>query len=214
MNLHIILIFIIFGVEANSSSSVSQFSVADPTLSLQIHKSESVEFLSFNEPTQWGSWLQQNLPYAPAQQLTAQIESSYQVKLKTRGEAHITVITPVEYWNVLKPAGLTMEEINQAALKLKIQSAKFEVVCLGQGTASLDNKQERTYFVVVRSEDLVNIRKEIHRLFISKGGDRTKFNPLQYYPHITLGFTKRDLHESDGVIKDANSCIQGIRLIN
>lgn len=214
MNLHIILILIIFAVEAKSSSSVSQVSAADLLLSSQIHKSDSVEFLSFNEPTQWGSWLQQNLPYAPAQKLAAQLETSYQVKLKTRGEAHITVITPVEYWNVLKPAGLTMQEIIQAALKLKIQNAKFEVVCLGRGTAQLDNKPEQTYFVVVRSEDLVNIRKEIHRLFILKGGDRTKFDPLRYYPHITLGFTKRDLHESDGIIKGANSCIQGVRLIN
>ena len=62
-------------------------------------------------------------------------------------------------------------------------------------------QNEFTYFVVVQSEDLISIRKKIQDSFVGKGGDKNDFNPLNYFPHITLGFTKRDLHESDGVIK-------------
>lgn len=188
-----------------------QASAQNLNLSNEIHKTESVEFLSFNQPNQWGSWLQQNLPYDPARQLTAQIENIYQVKLKSRGEAHITVITPIEYWNVLKPSGLTMEDINKIAVKMKIQQAKFQVLCLGRGSAQIENNSEQTYFIVVRSQDLFNIRREVQKLFVSKGGNETQFNPSQYYPHITLGFTKRDLHESDGIIKDERSCIRNIQ---
>jgi len=56
-------------------------------------------------------------------------------------------------------------------------------------------------------------RKEVQNLFISKGGEPVKFLPAKYFPHITLGFTKRDLHESDDVKKDRNSCVFDIKVI-
>jgi hypothetical protein len=175
-------------------------------ISKEIYKTESEAFLAYDKPTQWGSWLQMSVPYAPARKLTEEIEKVTGTKLKNRGEAHITVVTPVEYWNVLKPAGLMMSEINQVALSAKIQSARFEVICVGRGSKLLENKQEYTYFVVVQSVDLVEIRKEIKKLFLAKGGRSQDFDAERYYPHITLGFTQRDLHESDGIIKDRKSC--------
>lgn len=59
----------------------------------------------------------------------------------------------------------------------------------------------------VNSPDLVAIRKEIQELYVSRGGDGRLFEANHYYPHITVGFSKQDLHEADGVIKDKNSCI-------
>jgi hypothetical protein len=106
-------------------------------ISKEIYKTESEDFLAYDKPTQWGSWLQMSVPYAPARQLTEEIEKMTGAKLENRGEAHITVVTPVEYWNVLKPAGLMMSEINQVALSAKIQSARFEVICVGRGSKYL-----------------------------------------------------------------------------
>ena len=103
---------------------------------------------------------------------------------------------------------VTIEEIDHIARRMNIQASKFKVVCLGRGTKD----DMSTYYVVVKSEDLLNIRKEIETLFIKKGGEKRKFRAENFFPHITVGFTKRDLHESDGVIKDETSCIKPIEL--
>lgn len=172
------------------------------TLDKKIQDGASVAFLTFAEPSQWGSWLQMNLPFEPMVNLKKQVEQIEGVTLKTRGEAHITVVTPVEYWNILK-SKISIEEINRIAEQMDIQNSTFEIVCLGRGQLNL----AKTYFVVVTSEDLTNIRKAVQNAFISKGGSPTVFDPLNFYPHITLGFTDRDLHESDGVVKGSNSCV-------
>lgn len=180
-------------------------------LDSRIKAGTTVEFLTFTEPSQWGSWLQMNLPYPPMRNLQEQVEKAEGVKLKTRGEAHITVVTPVEFWNVLK-SKVSMEEINKMAVSLRIQSSDLEVVCLGKGEATLDSRVAKTYFVVVMSKNLIEVRRRINELYISRGGASGSFVPMNYYPHITLGFTDRDLHESDGVIKGSNSCVYPISL--
>jgi hypothetical protein len=133
--------------------------------------------------------------------------------LKTRGEAHITVVTPVEYWHVLRKVGVTIAEINLIAQESQIQRAQFRVICLGKRSKELAGIKESTYYVVVRSPDLLQIRRKVRDLYLSKRGSRRAFKPENWLPHITLGYTERDLHESDGVKKDENSCILPIQLL-
>lgn len=182
-------------------------------LNSDIYSGTKVEFLKFHQPGPWGSYLQMNLPHAPMIDLLSQVSKKENVQLKTRGEAHITVVTPVEYWQVLRTANVTMGEIEAIAEEREIQASRFEVVCLGQGSLQIANKLEKTFFVVVKSDDLIRLREEIQRLFISKGGDKALFQPGNFYPHITLGFTERDLHESDGVFKDQRSCKSKIEIV-
>ncbi len=158
------------------------------------------------------SYLSQSVPYPPVAALLRQLEQTLAVRLKTRGEAHITVVTPVEYWNALRPLGISMSEINSRARSLEIQKAKFKVVCLGRGQAQVQGESLFTYYVVVESEQLLRIRQQVQQLVLKRGGGETDFLPGQFYPHITLGFSKRDLHESDGVKKDAQSCIAPIKI--
>lgn len=101
-----------------------------------------------------------------------------------------------------------MEEIDSIALKRKIQSSKFKIVCIGRGQVKLPQGELATYFLVVQSQDLLEIRKEIGNLFLQKGGDPKMFRVENFYPHITLGFTEKDLHESDGVLKSNQSCLK------
>ncbi|MFL5783561.1 MAG: hypothetical protein ACJ76H_03055 [Bacteriovoracaceae bacterium] len=124
-------------------------------------------------------------------------------ELKTRGEAHITVITPPEFNDTLKKK-ITIDELNALALREKIQSSRYEPVCVGRGFAG----ELKTYYIVVSSPDLLNIRKKVQELYVKKGGAARDFSPEKYYPHITLGFTDRDLHESDGVAKSERTCLQ------
>ncbi len=176
------------------------------TLSESIYRGENVPLLKHSGPGQWDNYLTMNLPFEPIAELFAQLLIDQRKQLSNRGEAHITVVTPVEYWNSLKPAGVSIEEIQKIAANKKIQQAQFDVVCLGQGEARLNEKTEQTFYVVVKSDDLMELRREIRSLFLAKGGNAVDFMAENFHPHITLGFTSRDLHESDGVIKNADSC--------
>lgn len=191
----------------------SQFGIAtDFRLNRAIKNGDSVKFLKFDGPGQWDNYLAMNLNFKPMEDFFKQLQQREKKPLTNRGEAHITAVTPVEYWNKSRPRSVLMAEINKIAETMNIQKSKFEIVCLGKGSTSVNEKKEETFFVVVLSDDLINIRKEIQKLLISKGGSSTEFDPMNYYPHITLGFTKRDLHESDGVIKGHNSCVNSIEL--
>jgi len=98
-----------------------------------------------------------------------------------------------------------MEEINAIALEMGIQSSSFKIVGLGRGEKQLDAeklKKDFTYFVIVESEDLIAIRKEVSKRYLARGGNSSLFDARNdFYPHITVGFTARDFHKADGVLK-------------
>lgn len=152
------------------------------------------------------NYLTMEIKFPPVNRLYQQVVESFALQLTNRGEAHITVITPVEFDKVLKKK-ISIKEIERIAKEQGIQSSKFEAKCVGQGKVMLDQLEEKTFFLVVHSEDLLRIRKEIKDQFVKNGGNANAFDAMNFYPHITLGFTKRDLHESDGVIKGINSCV-------
>jgi hypothetical protein len=177
-------------------------------LSAAIHT--PAPFLAHSGTGAFDNYLTMNLPFAPAEALWKSLESALGTPLKNRGEAHITVISPPEFTGVLSKV-LTMPDINDIATKLNIQSARFTPVCVGRAQVALEGKNEQAYYVVVQSDDLVNIRRAIFRKYCEKGGEPSLWDPQHYYPHITVGFTKQDLHEeSNGVRKGANSCFMEI----
>lgn len=179
-----------------------------------IHDGDSVSFLSHQGLGRWDNYLTMNLPFEPMADLFKQLLLNKRKQLTNRGEAHITVVTPIEYWNILRPKNISMDEINEIALEQGIQSSNFKIKCLGVGTANINNKTEETYYVVVKSTDLIKIRRKIQDLLAFKKGDPSLFDPKDFYPHITLGFTSRDLHESDGVIKSTKSCKYNIQEVD
>ena len=150
------------------------------------------------------SYLTMNLPYEPVKRVWKQIERAIGRKLINRGEAHITVLTPPEFTAGIDKK-VSIEEIHKIAKRMKIQKADFDVICIGSGQKEVEGNLEETFFLVVTSPDLMKIRKAVKRLFVKRGGDAKLFNPQKFFPHVTIGFTKRDLHESDGVIKGENS---------
>lgn len=176
-------------------------------ISSDAFKTSEIPFLSHQGPGPFDTYLTMELPYAPYESLRKQLEAKVG-PLKHRGEAHITVITPPEYDKVLRPAGVTIDEIEAIARKEKIQDSEYELVCLAKGEVKEKNKTLRTYFVVMQSKALDKIREKVSELYRKKGGDPEKFHPEWFWSHITLGFTERDLHESDGVIKTAQSCLE------
>jgi hypothetical protein len=101
--------------------------------------------------------------------------------------------------NPVMPGVLQIEAIAQ---RYDLQDSRLSLLGLGSGKMKLNGKDEETYFVIVDSYDLRNIRHQIFYEFTRRGGDRAAFDPTWYFPHITIGYSKRDLHEADGTIKN------------
>lgn len=181
-------------------SSTPRFSV-DP----MITDGSSVEFIEHidaEDDAGFGNWLGMNLPFGPAQALLGTLESELGTSLMNRGEAHITVITPPEYVSVLR-SHLSIEEIHQIARDMDIQGADVELVCVGRGQDEVDDRITQTYYLVVRSTQLLEIRREVFRRFTANGGEPSLFDPDSFWPHITIGFPETDIFS---VRKGTNSC--------
>ncbi|MCB0368578.1 MAG: hypothetical protein KDD45_03820 [Bdellovibrionales bacterium] len=148
-------------------------------------------------------YLGKNVSYNEVEKIRIQLEAVIGKKLKTRGEAHITLVTPPEFDNSLK-LQLNRKDIDDLALRFKIQDQDFQPICVGKGVNQKDPSME-TYFLVVKFPKGEELRDEINKKVLTKIKS-SSFNPSDFYPHITLGFTVRDLHIQDGVKKDVHSC--------
>jgi hypothetical protein len=95
------------------------------------------------------------------------------------------------------------------ALGAAIETAKVTPVCLGYGEIETPHDMQ-TYFVVVEAPALEKIRERIQATCEANGGTTT-FQGAHFFPHVTIGFTERDLFEEDGVGKDASSCVARVR---
>ncbi|KAJ1644046.1 hypothetical protein J3B02_000637 [Coemansia erecta] len=188
-------------------------------LPAQALDSRSIPFANHSTAKPYRSYLQQTLDYAYFKNLFESINTTVGT-LQSRGEAHVTVISPPEFDRVLKPAGVTIEEIEDIALRRDIQKARLVPVCLGRYAGELPNpKNDRgsgkflVYSLVVADiyGDLANIRREVFRLYRAKGGQGGLFQPEGFWPHVTIGFDRRDLFIEDGIYKGSNYCHAPIR---
>lgn len=166
-------------------------------------------FLSHTGPGPFDNALALNVPYEPVKALRVPIEQvigrslDYLKSWDPQGEAHVTTITPPEYSNVLSKF-LSMSEIEAIATKNRIQNSDLLVLGIGSGKKEVNGTSEETFFIIVDSQNLRRIRNEIWKLYVRKGGDPKSWDPTWFFPHITIGYTKQDIHEPD-VIKNLRS---------
>lgn len=154
--------------------------------------------------------LAMNIQYQPILELRTQLAKATGLHLNffdkwnPKGEAHITTLTPPEMEKILanNQKFMTVKRVDEIAKEMNIQNSRISVEGLGSGRVVLNGVSESTFFVIVKSPELLKIRQQIYNEYVINGGDAKAWNPTQFYPHITVGFTARDLHESDGVLKD------------
>lgn len=179
-------------------------------LNREIQQNQAMSFVSHRGPQKFDNALAMNIVYEPVRHLRRPIEKVIGRPLQflqswdQAGEAHVTVITPPEYASVLGNV-LSMDEIEEIALRHDIQAADIRVLGLGSGSAVIESRKEETFYIIVESVALRQIRLAIYRAFVRKGGNPDAWNPNHWFPHVTIGYTKRDLHENDGVIKNIAS---------
>lgn len=155
------------------------------------------------------------LPHAPIKALRLQLEAALEQDLSAieeeRGEeAHITVVTSSESES-LDPV-FPVKEIKKS-FKEDLFKVKFRIECLGQARKMLNGKMNVAYFLVVHSKGLLRLREKIQREFEKRGGEKSQFNPKKYYPHITVGYTEKDLHLEDGAVKNKESCFADVEVV-
>ncbi len=159
--------------------------------------------------------LAMNIEYGPIVKLRADIKKALNLKAdlnfltawEPAGEAHITVITPPEATKLFAESEkyISKMRIDEIANENKIQQSDLKFLGIGSGKKQIDDCLEQTFYIIVASKNLLDIRRQIYKEFMLNGGSKDNFDPYGFYPHITIGYTARDLHESDGVIKDIKS---------
>lgn len=154
-----------------------------------------------------------NSNFKAVKKLIPQLEKKYGVKLSHRGEAHITLITPPEGKTGFFKDSVGLDQVIKTKeiikrYKDKIQNFKFDVKCIGRQT----NKNGNTvFYLVVESQDIIDFRKEIEKIVKQSNNKEIKFSANKsYYPHITIGFVKGDVH---GVSKGLETCVDKVSII-
>ncbi|KAJ3253377.1 hypothetical protein HK103_000697, partial [Boothiomyces macroporosus] len=157
------------------------------------------------------STLVQTLDYSLVQPLFDQINSAFGGNLVALGSAGIPIFSSFEYIHGLSYV-LTMDKINQIAQENGIQYAQFDIACVAKqtGVSPLDKKRHTIYSVLVRSDDLLSIRKAIYAEYLAAGGPPSNFNPDDFLPFFNVAFDsglQADLLERDLVFKHYKTCI-------
>lgn len=187
----------------NARTSPRQSALSETGVTYRISR----EVLATMPSPHHDTYLALGVPYEPIRTLKNQIEAREGLSLSDRGEAHLTVVTPPEFSRL--KAKLSMAEIEWLARTNGFYEAKFAIACVGRGK---NKEKDQTYYLVVTSPELLNVRRVIGAEFVARGGEAKAFDPDHFFPHITIGFAGRDLHEDDGVIKDAKSCMGRVKL--
>ncbi|KAJ3252202.1 hypothetical protein HK103_001769 [Boothiomyces macroporosus] len=186
----------------------------NPQIDAAILDSSNVPFSNHSASFPFGSYVIQNLNFTLVKPVFDYLNATIG-GLKTRGEAHITVIQPPEFDDTLK-GFLTMDQVNKIVLDNNLQSTPFKIVCLGHSSQIDDlavGVRHNVYNLIVESTGLVQIRRKVYDAFVAAGGDPSNFNPDDFLPHITVGYDERDWFEADNVYKTKHTCIKDIDII-
>ncbi|KAI8058410.1 hypothetical protein BDF22DRAFT_665550 [Syncephalis plumigaleata] len=156
--------------------------------------------------------LQQTLNVTYVHQLLADVNRDRRLveTLHPMESAFVRVITPAEF-AILHRQGVTMDQINDAALNRYIAYTEYQIDCLAVTEASDDF----ALYLRVYSRQWLLIRGDIAEIFYGLGGDKSLFQPERYHPHITVGHSHPGkLHDDKVAINDDNhSCWANIRLV-
>ena len=136
------------------------------------------------------------LPHSPFKAWLSPVEKKWNLKLNSRGETHLTLISPPE-WEILR-LHMSVKQVAEAFKSLDPRVWRIRCLARYQKDPAL-----QTIYWVLEAPDVLQARNQIAKSLPPQVA--TTFR-TQYFPHITLGFTLRDLHLQDGAIKDTRHC--------
>jgi 2'-5' RNA ligase len=188
--------------------SFNSIAVTEIRLNKSILNSTYIKFEPHTgEPDSFENALALNIEYSQFKYIRDLIKAETGQALKfltswmPEGEAHVTTISPPEYKDTLRHF-ISMKRINEIARDLYIQNSDLKILGIGSGKAKVAGNIEETFFIIVDSKKLRSIRHTIYNEFVAKGGNPSAFDPTWFFPHITIGYTEKDIHEHQGLLKD------------
>lgn len=102
------------------------------------------------------TYLSLPLRYAPFDYLRQHLEQALQVPLKTRKEAHVTIITPIEFKAI--QAHISMQELVAIAQKMELERLPLRLLCIGEGATTRREQTLSTCFAIVEPSALISAR--------------------------------------------------------
>jgi 2'-5' RNA ligase len=147
-----------------------------------------------------------NVDYRSVNALVAQLNEIYNIELKDRGEAHITVITPPEFKSSISKVFSIDELLNR--YRGSLQDTSFDVVCVGSRRSQ--DEQKVVFYLVVKSPELFELRKNLANEGNARSALPLSFDPKAFWPHITIGYINGDVFE---FTKGVESCVPGLNLV-
>jgi len=160
------------------------------------------------------SYLSLNLNVALLTPILTRLQRQSSQTLKSRGDAHITVINPDEFnKSFQKNNQLKMADIDAFAMANGLQNLAFTPVCIGRVATMISGAKNssappaspsqvyaETFYILVDAPAIADLRQKIADKF------NLTLNP-GFESHITVGFNVRDLQPTDNVVKSVSTCM-------
>ena len=89
-----------------------------------------------------------SVPFEPIQKLFEEVKTSFDLPaLRSRGEAHITVLTPPEFQRVFA-SQFTAQEVMDIMRQEGLEQSHYDTVCLGHVSAEIRGQEQKAFFVL------------------------------------------------------------------
>jgi hypothetical protein len=144
------------------------------------------------------------IPYEPLRRLKDELERREGMSLQSRPDASLLVLNPQEL-KILRTR-LGLEEIHQFIAKTELQKIPYRPLCLGIMRHEEGSQKLRTYFLTVESQGIKDLRRQLSRRFVEKGGKPHSFQPDAYQARITVAYNQRDLLREEALSSSNNPC--------
>jgi hypothetical protein len=111
-------------------------------------------------------------------------------------------------FKVLSQVGITRQELYDIGSNYYMAYPQISAKCLARA------KDSRTWYLQVTSINWNNVRVEVERRYLEKGGKSGGFVAADFYPHITLGQTGGQSMEEKVIGRDGQSeCVAEVKLV-
>lgn len=174
----------------------------------QQKRTESSTPVTFKETSAVKNYVSLDLAYPYYKMVFDKLETRLKTPLKNRGEAHITLVTPPEF--KILATKISPKRIHELANQFMATNPPIQNMCVGHFEKKLTSQLEHVYYVVIEAPELVEFRKQ---LALESGLEKNAFDPELFFPHVTIGFTDRDMHYEDGAIKSPQSCPDNLKAV-
>ncbi len=125
----------------------------------------------------------------------AQVKEQTKFPLEKLGLCQLVVITPAE-WQALK-LHLRMEEVRTVSQKSALEKSTFRPVCLKKVSSYMPKGAVESFYVEGIAPKLLHFRRELWRLYMSRGGKPEDFTWKRWTPYVLVGTTNAKLHDED-----------------